>query len=339
MKSREETEALPPASFSCDNAAPKIGDQNMNIRIISISAVIALPLLFITARPQPAIAHPQTSQDKSTGGCWTYPDSLDALIADPQNHTVVYDDANVQLLDVHTPPGTTNSLHDHHWSSVFVNIEAQPRGRDHKADGSVTQPGGVVPADALFPLLNVAGPQGPHAYENLDTFTKHFYRLQFKKVPFRCPQEFNGQFQDNARRSAVTTLPPVEIADWIWPVSMEQVATSPQTDKVLADNADFRFIEVTIPPGRKQNMGTHQLPSALFFFEVQPKGTDMFSDAPSEGIIGKDTQFRLVNRSFEDAVFPTAIRMGPQPPHSFENTDTIPAHYYRMEFKKIKYKG
>jgi hypothetical protein len=307
----------------------------MRIRVISITVAAAIVTEIAILALTPIAAY---AQDKSNSGCWPWPDSLDAVVADPQNHTILYDDANIQLLDVHTPPGTTNALHDHQWSSVFINIEAQPRGRDHKADGSVTQPGGVVPADSKFPILNVAGPQGPHAYENLDTFTKHFYRLQFKKVPFHCPQEFSGQFQATARVEAVTTVPPLEIPDWPWPASMDQVATSPETDKVLVDNEDFRLIEVTIPPGKTQNMGTHRLPSALFFFEVQPKGMDKFSDAATEGAEAH-TQAKMVDRRYEGTAFPTAIRMGPQPPHSFQNTDTIPAHYYRVEFKKITFKG
>jgi len=306
----------------------------MKIGVISIPVAVAIATVAAALLITPAAG----AQDKSSSGCWPWPDSLDALAADPQNHTVLYDDANIQLLDVHTPPGTTNSLHDHQWSSVFINIEAQPKGRDHKADGSVTQPGGVVPSDAKFPILNVAGPQGPHAYENLDTFTKHFYRLQFKRVPFRCPQEFSGQFQDTARVEAVTTLPPVEITDWRWPASMDQVVTSPETDKVLVDNENFRLIEVIIAPSQTEKMGTHQFPSALLFFEAQPKGVEKWSDA-TESVTGAHTQSKMVERRYEGAVFPTAIRMGPQPPRSFQNTDTIPAHFYRVEFKKIKYKG
>lgn len=34
-----------------------------------------------------------------------------------------------------------------------------------------------------------------------------------------------------------------------------------------------------------------------------------------------------------------AVRVGPEPPYAFENTDTFAAHYYRVEFKKVKFRS
>jgi hypothetical protein len=107
-----------------------------------------------------------TTKEKS--GCWPWPDSMDAVRADPENHIVLYEDENVRMVDVHTPPMQTNSKHDHQWLSVFLQDEPQPRGRDHGTDGTAGTAGGVIGADAPFPLLNVAGTQAPHAYENMD---------------------------------------------------------------------------------------------------------------------------------------------------------------------------
>jgi hypothetical protein len=294
----------------------------MNVRRLSsvwglLSVTGLLPLFIVAGAQAPA---------KSSSGCWPWPDSLDAVTADPQNHVVMYEDGNIRVLDVHTPPHTTNSKHDHQWLSVFLQDETQPRGRDHGTDGTPTQPGGEVPADAPFPALNVAGTQAPHAFENLDTFTKHFYRVEFKKVPFECPGK-NGAMI--FRKEAVQTLPEVKFASWSWPASMDAVITSQETDKVLFETYDMRFVEVTIRPNQKQEMGETLWPSALLFFEPQPKGVETSYD-------GKAIQ---VERKFEGAKFPMAIRMGAQPPHSFENKDNFPAHYYRVEFKKVNYKG
>jgi len=106
---------------------------------------------------------PGTTKGKS--GCWPWPDSMDAVRADPENHIVLYEDENVRMVDVHTPPMQTNSKHDHQWLSVFLQDEPQPRGRDHGTDGTAGTAGGVIGPDAPFPLLNVAGTQAPHAYE------------------------------------------------------------------------------------------------------------------------------------------------------------------------------
>ncbi len=286
--------------------------------VTSAMSVMGLLALFAVAGAR--------AQDKSSSGCWPWPDSLDAVAADPQNHIVMYEDSSIRVLDVHTPPHTTNSKHDHQWLSIFLLAEAQPRGRDHGTDGTATQPGGEVPADAPFPLLNVAGTQAPHAWENLDTFTKHFFRVEFKKIPFECPGK-NGRMI--FRNEAVQTLPPVQVPSWNWPASMDAVITSQETDKVLFETYDIRFVEVIIRPGQKQEMGETLWPAALLFFEPQPKGVEISYD-------GKAAQ---VERKFEAAKFPTAIRMGAQPPHSFENKDNFPAHYYRVEFKKVNYRG
>jgi hypothetical protein len=153
--------------------------------------------------------------DKAASGCWPWPDSMDGVTADPQNHSVLFEDSNVRFLDVHTPPHTTNSKHDHQWLSVFLQDEAQPRGRDHGTDGTVTSGdaangAGEVGSDAAFPLVNIAGPQAPHAYENMDVFTKHFYRMEFKKPPFECPAK-NGEMT-SYNKDRLQTTPETKVA-------------------------------------------------------------------------------------------------------------------------------
>src|SRR5712664_1497747 len=63
--------------------------------------------LFLVLAGLPLFAVPCTqAQDKSSSGCWPWPDSLDAVAADPQNHIVLYEDSKIRVLDVHTPPRT-----------------------------------------------------------------------------------------------------------------------------------------------------------------------------------------------------------------------------------------
>jgi hypothetical protein len=268
------------------------------------------------------------AQDKPPS-CWPWPDCMEATVANPRDHKILYQDANIRFLEVTNPPGNPIHMHTHTLSSVFLTIDPQPRGRDHKSDGSVTSPGGEIPAGANFPILSATGPQGLHSYEDLDTFPKHFYRVEFKKIPFVCPAQVNGNFQDLAgRKAAITTeanfLKASEALE-----TTDQAISSPQTDRILLDRADLRLIEVTIPPGATETTAMDAWPSALLFYERQPKGADTFSD-------GHVVQ---VSRRFEGALFPTAIRVGPQPAQSFHNTDTLPAHFYRVEFKKIHFKG
>jgi len=267
------------------------------------------------------------AQDKSQS-CWPWPASMEATIAAPRDHKILYQDSNIRFLEVTNPPDNPIHMHTHPLSSVFLVIEPQPRGRDHKSDGSVTAPGGEVPATANFPILTANGPQGLHSYEDLDTFPKHFYRVEFKKIAFVCPADVNGQFSElAARKTAVTTEPSLLQTSGV-PLTADHAISSPETGKTLYDRADLRLIEVTIPPGATETMAADDWPSALLFYEHQPKGTETLSD-------GHVVQ---VSRRFEGALFPTAIRIGPEPAHSFHNTDTFPAHFYRVEFKKIHFK-
>ena len=49
---------------------------------------------------------------------WSWPSSLDALIAAPKHHTLLLENDEVRVLDVRIPPGETVPLHTHCWPSV-----------------------------------------------------------------------------------------------------------------------------------------------------------------------------------------------------------------------------
>jgi hypothetical protein len=253
---------------------------------------------------------------------------MEATIAAPRDHRVLYQDANIRFLEVTNPPGNPIHMHTHPMSSVFLIIEPQPRGRDHKSDGSVTQPGGELPASANFPIVTTEGPQGLHSYEDLDTFAKHFYRIEFKMLPFVCPPAANAESSAlAARKAAVTTEPGlVKISET---PAAAAATTSSSTDNILVDRDDLRLIAVTIPPGATETVAADGRPSVLVFYERQPKGIDTSSDGHTIEVA----------RRFEGVLFPTAIRRGPQAAQSFHNTDNFPAHFYRVEFKKIQFKG
>jgi hypothetical protein len=287
---------------------------------VKLTAVLALVLgICIAAWPK----------DKASPKCWPWPDSMEATVAAPGNHRILYDDANIRLLEVTAFVGEMGPFHDHPWSSIFINLQPQPRGRDHEPNGSVTDPGGEILANANFPVLSATGPQGPHSWEDLDRFPKRFYSLEFKKIPFVCPARVDGHVQEPAaRKTAITTVSDsMKILEGL--TTVDEAITSPKTDTILLDRPDIRLIEVTIAPGQTETMGMDAWPSALMFYQPQPRGTDTFAKS----------HVTQVGRRFEGALFPTAIRMGPQPAHSFRNTDTFPAHFYRVEFKKIQFKG
>jgi hypothetical protein len=47
------------------------------------------------------------------------PDELDALVAAPKYHTLLFENEFVRVLDTHVPPGETVPLHTHCWPSTL----------------------------------------------------------------------------------------------------------------------------------------------------------------------------------------------------------------------------
>ncbi len=50
---------------------------------------------------------------------WPWPDDLDAMIAAPGFHTVLFEDNPVRVLDGRVPPGATVPVHTHRWGGVL----------------------------------------------------------------------------------------------------------------------------------------------------------------------------------------------------------------------------
>jgi hypothetical protein len=117
-------------------------------------------------------------------------------------------------------------------------------------------------------------------------------------------------------------------SSWPYPTSLDAVAASPQNHKVLYENEDIRFLEVTVRPGEKENLHAHQWSSVFIVDRVQPALTNYTAAGKA-----------AVPRSPTDASYPLIRRMGPQPPHQVENLDTYAQHFYRVEFKKMQFTG
>ena len=57
-----------------------------------------------------------TNKNKSAAN---YPDSLDGVIADPENHKVVFENDKVRILEVIGAPYAVEPVHTHRWTSVM----------------------------------------------------------------------------------------------------------------------------------------------------------------------------------------------------------------------------
>jgi hypothetical protein len=50
---------------------------------------------------------------------WAWPDSLDALKAAPGNHSLLFENERVRVVQTRILPGCATPVHTHHWPSVM----------------------------------------------------------------------------------------------------------------------------------------------------------------------------------------------------------------------------
>jgi hypothetical protein len=50
---------------------------------------------------------------------WPWPDALDALVAAPDHHTLVFENDRVRVVRTRIPPGQTVPVHTHRWPFVL----------------------------------------------------------------------------------------------------------------------------------------------------------------------------------------------------------------------------
>lgn len=108
----------------------------------------------------------------------TWPNHLDAVVAAPQHHKVLYEDNRIRVLSVTVEPGQTEPPHHHRWPSVFV-IDRLVKLRDFDGNGNeIPLP---IPKEFELPLTVKLPPQPTHYVRNEDAYGFHGTRIEFKQ--------------------------------------------------------------------------------------------------------------------------------------------------------------
>ena len=110
---------------------------------------------------------------------WQWPEELDALIAAPQHHKLLFENETVRVIDARIPPGEITNVHTHKWPASLYIISWSEFIRYDK-DGNILldsrnlskQPS---PATALWsePLI-------PHALKNTGNNSLHVISVEIK---------------------------------------------------------------------------------------------------------------------------------------------------------------
>jgi hypothetical protein len=97
---------------------------------------------------------------------WPWPDELDAMIAAPEFHAVLFEDDRVRVLDGRVPAGATVPVHTHRWGGVLYILATSDFIR-RDPDGNVLAD---TKASRSTPILGTAvwgAPLTPHSLENV----------------------------------------------------------------------------------------------------------------------------------------------------------------------------
>jgi hypothetical protein len=99
---------------------------------------------------------------------WSWPDSLDALIAAPAHHSLLLEDHRVRVLRTSIPPGDVVPLHTHRWGGIaYVESSCHFVRRDER--GNVLFDSRQVGELPVAPFVQWLQPLPPHTVENLGT--------------------------------------------------------------------------------------------------------------------------------------------------------------------------
>lgn len=129
---------------------------------------------------------PSASAETAAAPESTWPDSLDAVIAAPQHHKILFENEAVRVLDVTVLPGVKQPLHSHRWPSVLY-VTSGTAYRDFDASGAIVFDTKDYPTPT-FPAVEWLGPQAPHAVENYGTDAVHLVRVEIKpQRPAKSP--------------------------------------------------------------------------------------------------------------------------------------------------------
>jgi hypothetical protein len=109
--------------------------------------------------------------------CWPWPDSLDAVVAAPAHHTVLFENEHVRVLDTRVAPGDTVPLHTHRWPAVLhvLGWSDVVRHDEHGVVTLDTRASHMTPPTAMWsPALP------PHTLENIGTAEVHIVSVELK---------------------------------------------------------------------------------------------------------------------------------------------------------------
>jgi hypothetical protein len=220
-------------------------------------------------------------------------DGTDGAIAAPINHEVLYETADVRVIDVNNAPHTVENMHTHARPSLFY--------IDRMATISVMTPQDLHPqpiaaSPDFKPTLIHYGPQGMHAVEDLGDTPFHALRVELKH-PGCSLSNVHPSIQSGA--------------------ATDDLKAAPKFYTLLYEDDDVRVLDVHIPPHTGQAMHTHAYPVFLYLTQPPP--------------VRYSTQANPVVRKLPPEM--KILPLAPEGVNTLENTGDTELHALRFELK------
>ncbi len=97
---------------------------------------------------------------------WPWPAELDAIVAAPRHHKLLFENDRVRVLEVRIPPGEIVPVHTHRWpASIYLAKQSDFLRRDHQ--GSLLFDSRTVGPPPANPVAQWTPPLPPHSVENI----------------------------------------------------------------------------------------------------------------------------------------------------------------------------
>lgn len=106
--------------------------------------------------------------------------ALDALVAAPEQHTLLFENDSVRVLDTRIAPGARTPVHTHQWPAVHHVISWSAFVRRDSKDAVLldTRAAGVT---AVAGAVLWGEPLAAHSLENVGTDLLHIVSVEIKK--------------------------------------------------------------------------------------------------------------------------------------------------------------
>jgi hypothetical protein len=108
---------------------------------------------------------------------WPWPDELDAVIAAPKHHRLIFENERVRILDTHIPAGETAPVHTHRWPGVYYTLNSSHFIR-RDGEGNLLTDSRLLPA--ARPAAAWLESLPPHSVENIGDAEIHLISFEVK---------------------------------------------------------------------------------------------------------------------------------------------------------------